>query len=102
MAFKMKGYNYPGSSPMKQNGDKDLEYRDPAEFSGPGGYIKHTGKWLGSKIKKGVKSIAKKHTDRQAKKKIHNEKMKNDPFYNYRHTHGEDAHNRAMERYMKR
>ena len=41
MAFKMKGF-----SPFTQP-----KYRDPSTFKGPGGYIKHTAKVIGSKIK---------------------------------------------------
>lgn len=57
MAFKMKGFN-PGKgtgmgSSFKKHGD--LKYRDPAEFSGPGGYLKHTAKWAKSKVKQGLK-----------------------------------------------
>ena len=57
MAFKMKGFN-PGKgtgmgSSFKKQGD--LKYRDPAEFSGPGSYLKHTAKWAKSKVKKGLK-----------------------------------------------
>tara|TARA_R100000655_G_scaffold16736_1_gene36102 strand:- start:649 stop:1185 length:537 start_codon:yes stop_codon:yes gene_type:complete len=58
MAFKMKGFN-PGKgtgmgSAFTKKNDKNLKYRDPAEFSGPGEYIKHTGKWMGGKLKKSM------------------------------------------------
>ena len=54
MAFKMKGHALPGINQRKSSAytKDDVRYRDPAEFSGPGGYIKHTGKFLGGKLKK--------------------------------------------------
>ena len=61
MAFKMGGFN-PGKgtgmgSAFYKKNEKDLKYRDPAEFSGPGEYAKHTGKWIGGKLKKSMKDL---------------------------------------------
>ena len=58
MALKMGVFN-PGKgtgmgSAFYKKNEKDLKYRDPAEFSGPGEYAKHTGKWIGGKLKKSM------------------------------------------------
>ena len=53
MAFKMKAGK---EGPMKKNYPSvfkkdDVKYRDPADFHRAGDYLKHTGKFLGSKLK---------------------------------------------------
>ena len=57
MAFKMKGHALPGinqridkkSSALENDGK--VRYRDPADFDRAGDYLKHTGKFLGGKLK---------------------------------------------------
>jgi len=53
MAFKMKAGK---EGPMKKNYPSvfkkdDVKYRDPADFDRAGDYLKHTGKFLGGKLK---------------------------------------------------